>query len=447
MHSRRLLGQPKFIFSLSIPRLASAGIAGLLLGIVTGCGTAPLPQDVNASPSRPDDPAAVSSSNEQADAGSDSVFTQAQPAAMLAAGEFVIEGVIDGLTDVNVYALGPAATGDRVILDVTGQDGLNTVAALFDGAGDLIDANDDRSYYAGRLDPYIARVIREDTDNLYLGVAVSTGTNFSSTAGRYDHGAYSVRIRRDPAQPVPRAQPQVVYLNFEGGDQVQIGLEPVEVMRAFSAESISSRLAGQSEYIVELLLDYMRQDYALYNVTLLSSKHDAVPSTPYSTLYFGNYNAAYLGLADNVDTGNAFLQQKAIIYAEDLGMFEALQPSAEEVAQALANIAAHELGHLLGLEHTAEARDLMATASSARQVLETDAGFVRARLQATVFPVGWQDNPHLLALNVGVNPLAELTSRLRMADAPTKAAPTWRDLLPDIPIVQCGGCAEHADGY
>jgi len=437
MHLRLFLGLPGVI-------LAVAEM--LILLPAAGCGTVPLPggEAGSALAARPDMANLPPVQNPVVeDDYENGLFEHAQPATLPVTGEILIEGTINGLDDVDLYALGPALAGDRLIIDVTGRDGLNTVAALFDGGQDLIDANDDRSYYAGRLDPYLARVVAADTPNLYLGIAVSSGSYFSSSAGRYQSGSYTIRVRREPGAYVLPPRHQVVYLNFEGGASVQIGLQPVEHMRPFTAESISARLAGTTESIVTQVVEHMRNDFAAFNVTLVSSRESGPPSSPHSTLYFGNYNSSFLGLADNVDTGNVFHEQKAIIYAEDLAMFEALRPSPEEVAQALANIASHELGHLLGLEHSAEARDLMATAGSARQLFELDPAFVRSRLQTAVFPVGWQNGPQLLALNVGVIPEQE-SLRPRLPDTHRKASPAWRDQIPDIPIVQCGRCCgEH----
>jgi hypothetical protein len=366
-------------------------------------------------------------------------------------GEIIIEGTIDSKDDVDVFALGSGLYGDRITIDVTGHDGLNTVAALFDANQEIIDANDDRSYYMSQTNPYIANTLRADSGTLYLTIAVSRATHFANAGGRYDNGSYSIRISRQPDQAVSSVKPQIVYLDFVGGANVRIASEPIEQMRPFSAESISARLAGQTPYIRSLMLDHMRKDFANYNVVLVDGSQSPAPSVPHSKLYVGNYNASYLGLADNVDTGNSSLEQKAIIYAEDLSMYESLQPTAEEVGIALANIASHELGHLLGLEHANEQGDLMATAASARQILEVDAVFKRSRVQTAVFPIGMQNGPTLLMQNVGANPVANVTARSLLEDATqsgSSASSTIRNELgmSDIPILQCGGCKRSHDG-
>src|SRR5204863_26198 len=72
-------------------------------------------------------------------------------------------------------------------------------------------------------------------------------------------------------------RPQVAWLDFAGGDSVQIGGEPIENMRTFSAESISGRLNGQTAAITDMIIEKMQQDFAAYNVQLFNSKHHTKP--------------------------------------------------------------------------------------------------------------------------------------------------------------------------
>jgi hypothetical protein len=439
MHARR---SPEESLSVSTLLLA------VILVLFAGCGTTPV-GTTGAARERPDLAAGEFppvTTPVVEDSANNSAFDAAQYATLPVEGEIVIQGTIGSRDDVDVYALGPALAGDRITVDVTGYDGLNTVAALFDGGQELLDGNDDRSYYMSQVNPYFAYTLRADSPNLFVTIAVTRATHFANNAGRYDFGSYNIRISRQPNLAVPSARPQIVYLDYAGGASVRIAGEPVEIMRPFSAEAISARMAGQTPYIRSLILYHMQKDLADYNVVLVDGSTQPPPSVPHSKLYFGNFNASYLGLADNVDTGNSALEQKAIIYAEDLSMYESLRATAEELGQALANIASHELGHLLGLEHTAESGDLMATAASARQVLEVDALFKRSRLQLAVFPIGWQNGPNLLMQNVGANPLANVSARSLSADAPSSSSVIRDELgMQDIPILQCGGCKHSHD--
>ena len=310
--------------------LPPATLLFCLLVFFFGCNAVQLPDLAGLSSAVPGNSSASTINEDPAD---NSLFAGAQPVALPDDGTVTIDGSIDSKDDVDIYALGPAKAGDKIIVDIAGADGLNTVAALFDGNHNLIDANDDRSYYSGQLDPYIRQVIRADTDNLYLGVAVTRSRYFSSTSGRYDTGTYTAKISRTPAQTFTAARTQVVYLDFRGGASVQIAAQPVEQMRPFSAESISSRLAGQTDYLIQQVAAMIRADYTPYQVEIYDSASGPPPDAPHSTLYFGNYNKAFLGLSDNVDVGNVSLVQESIIYTEDFAMFENLQGSADEIAQ------------------------------------------------------------------------------------------------------------------
>ncbi len=88
----------------------------------------------------------------------------------------------------------------------------------------------------------------------------------------------------------------------------------------------------------------------------------------------------------------------------------------------------------------------MATASSARQIIELDAAFARTLVQEAVFPIGWQNGPNVLYLNVGANPFGSRSGRVLLEDLLPRPAPSFRDALSVIPIVQCGRCGGCVSG-
>ena len=171
----------------------------------------------------------------------------------------------------------------------------------------------------------------------------------------------------------------------------------------------------------------VRADYEGLNVYFHSSRDGPPPDEAYSTLHFGQYDRDLLGVAENIDEYNLDVSQAAIIFTDTFAAFAVLNPSVEEIAQALANVASHETGHLLGLYHCTDTRAVMDVTASLRQMLG-DQSFARAPLQDEYFPVGYQDAVQMLIENVGGDP----TLAKQAAAAQLTQRSSWYD-LPDGP--------------
>ncbi|MCL5282290.1 MAG: right-handed parallel beta-helix repeat-containing protein, partial [Planctomycetes bacterium] len=152
----------------------------------------------------------------------------------------------------------------------------------------------------------------------------------------------------DP-DPAPLAG-QIIYLDFDGAEEViyngPITVGPFDIP-AFQAPG---ELAGQEQALILQMLMRLEEIFAGSGVIFTTSR----PSTnqPYSTIYIGGDDSAFaqygsfLGLAEQVDVGNADRSDGALVFAAAAALWlHGLS------ADTLVAVVAHEVGHLLGYAH------------------------------------------------------------------------------------------------
>lgn len=320
-------------------------------------------------------------------------------------GQVVLGGNIaaNGSLDFDVFDLGSAEAGDRVVADLAASAGSDIVLGLFNEDANLLGYVD---YSRGTLAPgRIDLVLHESVETLY---AVA-GTRSVSQANRL----YSVGISITPDVGIPQPSPQLVVLNFIGASGVRIGRQlPVNVP-PFDVATVDARLAGKTQEVIQSILQMVREDYAGLNVVFYLAGDPNIPAGDLTVIHFGTYSDRYLGLADNVDPFNRDSTQNAIIYTDTFSLFSTLWPTQEQIAQVLANVTSHELGHLLGLRHTADVKDIMDITASARQML-FDQWHKVADLHSSIMSIGYQDAPTMLSWCVGGTPPAEPDSASKL---------------------------------
>lgn len=314
-------------------------------------------------------------------------------------GNGLLQGTIAVDGDVDVFSLGPMQPGDRISVSTDTQDSpLDVSIALFDDQGRLFVTNDDRDLSSGVLDAFVQETIRHAGDPYYLVVSASPfAVDPEQATGSYRAGVSVTR-----GQQVPEPQGQTLLLDFDGGT-LDIRTIPVEVVVPFDTGSISPIYAGQTQTVKAAIVDTMWENFEGLDVTIVTTDDDALPPPgTYSTVFFGGFNFLAFGISETVDSYNQDPSDVSVIFTESFQpeLFSTT-PTPEELGRAIGNIAAHEAGHLLGLNHVNDPEALMDEANPADTFL-ADQEFKEAPLSPSIAPLGTQDALLLLAEILGI---------------------------------------------
>lgn len=323
------------------------------------------------------------------DSNQDGVTAPSPPpaGASTAATGTTLSGSVAGDGEYQLFELGTGVLGEQWTIAAGSGFSVSQayIAVLFDDQYQLLQ----RQIVSNTVS--LQHLVRRSTSRLYLGVAPA----FSSAGGSFTFDA-----QRRGGVPVPPPRQQAVWLNFGAGSNVSVHGRDALSFPAFDAATLSPKYAGQTEQVKAAVIAAMREDYAAYDVVLLTSDDGPPPTGPHATVHLGGSDSALLGLADNVDQYNSDPWQTAVVYVNGFADFAGMNLPADEMGQMIGNTASHELGHLLGLFHTQAPKDLMDTTGTAWD-LAADQSFTRGPLEPSVFPFGFENSPDRLADAVG----------------------------------------------
>jgi len=315
-------------------------------------------------------------------------FATATLLALGASGRATIAGNITR-NRVEIYDLGACAAGDRIQLTVSASSGsgLDPLAAIFNANGELYALNDDLDLDNNQLESVIDQRVRTASTHYYVAVTQSA---FGNTTG-----AYTGQITVTRGGTVTPPDVQFLVLNFSGGS-ISIPDVGNYNLTSFDAFDIDPAYGGKTAAIKAQILATVRENFEGFGIQIITSDDPPPPPDCFSTLHFGAFSPSAFGMAQSVDHDNADYCDDAIIFTDNFSdPFSAL-PSVTGIGIAIGNVAAHEAGHLLGLEHTTDITDLMDTTGSASTLL-ADQEFKTADLHSSIFPIGKQNGPLLLS--------------------------------------------------
>lgn len=304
-------------------------------------------------------------------------------------------GEISGAGDTDVFSLGTLSAGDRLEIDIDTVEGnLDPVAAVFDPNREIHLFNDDRVSTNGSedLDPLIDDVIRGESGVYFLGIAAFSGSGSS--------GKYHVTIRVTRGVGVPDVSGQIVYLNWAGGSNIVVRNVGTFNLKPFDAADLGAAYAGRTAEMKRAIQNIVRNRYSGFDLTVISSDDGPEPATAHSTVHFGGTNRNAFAISEQIDTLNGDPGDDTIIFSSSFADAFVPSPSFEAMATAVGNTVAHEIGHLLGLVHTADPNELMDTTGVNERLLEAQQ-FGTAALDSSVFPIGVQDAVALIGFAIG----------------------------------------------
>jgi len=360
--------------------------------------------------------------DDPSDSGDQPLTSDTPPPA--ADASLTFSGDVAGSGNYRLFELGGGTPGDRWTVTATAPMSSAFVVVLLDEDENLLM----RMFFS--YNAPLRHVLRETTGQVYLGIMPPSGG---------DGGDFRLKAALQTSQSVPAPAAQVVWVNFGAGNNVRIHRRDPVSFAPFDGSMIGELYAGHTQEMKDVILQEMRADYASYNVVIMSSDDGAPPTDAYSTIHLGGGESGLLGLADGIDNYNQNLTQEAIVYVENFAPYWTMQLEPDEMAVMIANVASHELGHLLGLYHTQDPDDIMDTTGSAWDLAENQS-FIRGLLEPSVFATGWEDSPRLLAQTLGTKPDGAAKSAARQKSAKSATYKAIRRFARRELTCTCGTC-------
>jgi hypothetical protein len=296
-----------------------------------------------------------------------------------------------------MFDLGPIAAGEAITFEFL--DDAVGVAALYDADQVLLlqvmqQVSTAVRDYDGALGSLVLP-IRRDTAQCYLRVRLTTPGEIADPI-----------LRLTRARPPEPAHPKsaTVVLHFGGATGVSFPYAYITPCDVSPFDDAVARTAAVAAF---------RDVFAPFNLAILTDA-DPVPAEPYSTIYIGRADppiGGAEGIAELIDAGNQVANDCAMVDLGGAALSWARHLPPPDYGRAIGAVAAHEMGHLLGLVHVAAADALMSTGNigkglDIRRLLSVGGGLSRApviweEMSIGALTLGQQDEERTLLATLG----------------------------------------------
>lgn len=255
--------------------------------------------------------------------------------------------------DFDGYDLGAFKAGDRIRVSFAVGLLLRASAMLVDGDRQtILDGLDGNSPDLTAFE----HVLADDVQSLrlYVGPGHQRRIPVEILPVPTD-GFYAVTVEKTGSGlRIPAPRPQVVVLDFNGGIDERFFGRPV-VMAPFDAAQYNSKLAGRESEIAAAALERVRAIFAAYAMDIRIDDGIALNgpgSRVYVTApdYFKVFDQSFAaGQVRYIDFGNRDRSDVAIVSTSPTTTTDPVR-----FGNRIGRLAAHEIGHLLGLVHQTE---------------------------------------------------------------------------------------------
>ncbi len=298
-------------------------------------------------------------------------------------GRLIIDSTLGISSDVDIYKF-ELNEGQRITVDLESNTlsgnitPFSAIVGIYNGDLETITTTltdpDGNLSNAQQADAFIEAQARFDMPN-HPGVVIDPDVNGVGTyyivvssgtsSSVFSQTDYQLIVETTEAEPIETPASQLVWLSFEGYEADflvdDLGFNPASRVRpAFDASVFD--LAGFRSGIINAVAARIEQSYREVGLTEDEIEFTLVQpaaGTIYSTVSFGGNDGGggFYGIAEEVDRDNSNRSDSAIVTTDDVAndwravMSENESTRFDQVVNALSLIGAHELGHILGLEH------------------------------------------------------------------------------------------------